>query len=201
LKLPPPSLNGDALHDYEVQGSYQAGGYLAFTASLALPFAAEGEGFGLFGSRAGGLFVDDSPVSLGGGGRSGPIDVAAMNTRLENGATVSHSATATAIGDDAATLENFARSRGVAGHDVIVHGARDAAGDVQFVVNGYFTHAQQIADAILANPSYSGGAINLVTCYGACGPAQELGAILDVEVNALPLKVDLHPFTGALRGH
>jgi len=108
---------------------------------------------------------------------------------------VSESSTATAIGDDANTLENFARSRGAAGHDVIVHG--DTAGN--FRVNGDITHPQQIADAILGNPGYDGGPINLVTCHGACGAAQELQEIMGVPVNALPGLVDLDPATGLLR--
>ena len=130
-----------------------------------------------------------------GAGHSAPMD-----TWLEAGATVRHSGTATAIGDDWATLENFSRSVGAAGHDVIVHGSVDASGEVQFFVNGNFTHAQQIADAVLANPAYRGGPINLVTCYGACGPAQELSAALGgVQVNALSTAVDLNARTGLLR--
>lgn len=42
---------------------------------------------------------------------------APMNSFMESGATISHSSTATAIGDDPNTLQNFARSRGAAGHD------------------------------------------------------------------------------------
>ncbi|HWU32162.1 MAG TPA: RHS repeat-associated core domain-containing protein [Marmoricola sp.] len=110
-------------------------------------------------------------------------------------ASVSESSTATAIGDDANTLQNFARSRGAAGHDVIVHG--DAEGN--FRVNGNITHPQQIADAILGNPGYRGGPINLVTCHGACGAAQELSEIMGVHVNALTGPVDLHPVTGLIR--
>jgi hypothetical protein len=118
-----------------------------------------------------------------------------MNSFLANGATVSHSSTATAIGDDENTLQNFARSLGAAGHDVIVHG--DTEGN--FAVNGMITNAQQIADAILENPGYGGGAINLVTCHGACGAAKELGDILGVPVIASIYKVDLSPVTGLLR--
>ena len=102
--------------------------------------------------------------------------------------------------DDAATQQNLARSRNAAGHDVIVHATHDAAGEVQFMVNGNFTNVHQIADAVLANPAYRGGPVNLVTCFGACGPAQELGGILGVRVTALPGKADLHPVTGLLRG-
>ena len=121
---------------------------------------------------------------------------------LTSGDTVRHSATATAIGDDWATSENFARSQGAAGHDVIVHAGPDAAaGEIQFYVNDNFSHAQQIADAVSANPAYTGGPINLVTCYGACGPAQELSAALGgVQVNALSVQVDLNARTGLLRG-
>ena len=122
-------------------------------------------------------------------------DASTMNSFLDNGATVSHSRTATAIGDDANTIQNFARSRGAAGHDVIVHG--DADGN--FRVNGMITNSQQIADAILENPDYSGEPISLVTCNGACGAAQELGEILGVSVTASLFDVDLDPITGLLR--
>jgi RHS repeat-associated protein len=118
-----------------------------------------------------------------------------MNSSLESGATVRHSPTATAIGDDASTVQNFARSRGAAGHDVIVHG--DMEGN--FRVNGMITHPQQIADAIWSNPDYRGGPINLATCFGARGAAQELGGIMGVPINASPHLVDLDPLTGLLR--
>jgi hypothetical protein len=118
---------------------------------------------------------------------------------LASGATVNYSDTATAIGDDENTLQNFARSQGADGHDVIVHGAAVDGDGTQFFVNGLPTHAQQIADAVLGNPDYAGGPINLVTCGGACGPAQELGEILGVDVRASSGNVDLDPGTGSLR--
>lgn len=86
--------------------------------------------------------------------------------------------------------------KGTAGHDVIVHG--DEFGN--FRVDGMITHPQQIADAILENPHYKGGPIQLVTCHGATGAAQELSDILGVEVrNASPHQVDLDPRTGLVR--
>ena len=121
--------------------------------------------------------------------------VAAMDSFSESGATISHSSTATAIGDDANTMTNFGRSRGAAGHDVIVHG--DEAGN--FRVNGDITNPNQIADAIRGNPNSGGGPINLVTCHGACGAAQELQGIMGVPVNASPFRVDLDPWSGFLR--
>jgi hypothetical protein len=117
-----------------------------------------------------------------------------MGGFIESGATISHSPTATAIGDDADTLQNFDRSQGVGGHDVIVHGQ-----DGEFIVNGMPTNPQQIADAVSANPDYTGGPVNLVTCGGACGPAQELSEILGVDVHASPGRVDLDPSGGFLR--
>ena len=127
-------------------------------------------------------------------------DAAVMGSEsfLEGGATVRFSETATAIGDDEDTLQNFARSTGAAGQDVIVHGAL-ADGEAQFVVNGIPTSAQQIADAVLANPNYSGGSICLVTCYGAQGLSQQLEDILGVDVTADAGRVDLDPQTGFLR--
>ena len=57
----------------------------------------------------------------------------------------------------------------------------DEAG-AAFLVDGVPTHANQIAEAILTNPHYNGDPIRLLTCYGGCGPAQELSNILRVPV-------------------
>lgn len=125
---------------------------------------------------------------------------APMNTVLENGATVRFSRTATAIGDDADTLQNLARSRGAGGHDLIVHGTV-VDGEAKFLVNGIPTHPNQIAEALFSNPEYLRGVtpVNLVTCHGACGLAQELRGILGVSVNARAGFVDIDPVTGVLR--
>jgi hypothetical protein len=119
-----------------------------------------------------------------------------MDSLTASGATVRHSATATAIGDDAATLTNFARSQGAGGrHDVIVHGT--AGG--RPIVNGNVTHAQQIADAILENPNYASGcSLTLVMCHGGRETASELSRILNVEVVATTRKAQLDPITGSL---
>ncbi|MFF8280825.1 FG-GAP-like repeat-containing protein [Streptomyces lateritius] len=105
------------------------------------------------------------------------------------GANVRYTRTATAIGDDANTIQNLLRSTGRNGHDVIVHG--DEQGN--FRVDGNITHPQQIADLVRENPYYDGGPVQLVTCHGACGAASELSAALGgVEVrNASPHQVDL----------
>jgi hypothetical protein len=123
-----------------------------------------------------------------------------MDSFLDNGATVHHSGTATAIGDDANTLTNFGRSQGSAGHDVVVHG-QVVNGQANFVTNGMPTHTQQIADAVLSNPSYvRGSPVQLVTCHGACGLADELShALGGARVTASPHLVDLDPATGLLR--
>jgi RHS repeat-associated protein len=188
-----------------INGTYQAfkngdieqiGRVVAHLVTLVGPLAAEKLG----------LFVAEE-VMIARNTSAGTVDAslakgATMDTSLANGSTVRHSATATAIGDDAATLRNFNRSQGTQGHDVIVHGNFDAAGEVQFRVNGDFTHTQQIADAVLANPAYTRGTpINLVSCYGACGTAQELSAALGgVRVNALPVPVFLSTEKGLLSG-
>jgi hypothetical protein len=125
-------------------------------------------------------------------------DAAPMGGFTESGSTIHNGATATAIGDDPDTLQNLARSNGAAGHDVIVHGQM-VDGEGQFIVDGNVTNPQQIADAVLSNPNYAGGPINLVTCYGGCGPAQELSEILGVPVNAGSGLVDLDPGSGLLR--
>jgi hypothetical protein len=134
---------------------------------------------------------------------SSPILVAPnsanMDSFLPNSSTVSHSGTATAIGDDAATMTNFGRSQGSAGHDVIVHGQM-VDGEAFFMTNGLPTHPQQIADAVLSNPAYAPGSpVELVTCHGACGLADELSTALGgVPVSASPYRVQIDPVTGLL---
>lgn len=125
---------------------------------------------------------------------------ATMDSFTWNGSTVRHSPTATAIGDDLNTGTNFRRSQGSAGHDVIVHG-QVIDGQAQFVTNGLPTHPQQIADAVLSNPSYvPGSPVQLVTCHGACGLADELSdALRGAPVRAVPGRVDIDPVTGLLR--
>ena len=120
---------------------------------------------------------------------------------LDNGATVRYSDTATAIGDDEHTIQNFVRSQGNGGHDLIIHGTEE--GD--FVVNEIFVHEQQVAQALVDNPAYDGGPLNLVVCHGACGPAQklrtslrELGFDPPPAMDARPNEVELDPVTGAL---
>ncbi len=72
--------------------------------------------------------------------------------------------------------------------------------DGHFRVDGMITHPQQIADALLENPHYTGGPVQLVTCHGGRGAAQELAAILGVDVrNASEHMVDLNPRTGLIR--
>ncbi|MFF9757280.1 hypothetical protein ACF1FC_31700 [Streptomyces sp. NPDC014344] len=113
------------------------------------------------------------------------------------GGSVRYTRTATAIGDDANTIQNLLRSKGNYGHDVIVHGNEQG----EFIVDGKITHPQQIADLVRENPYYDGGPIQLVTCHGACKAADELSdALGGVEVkNASGHQVDLDPRTGKVR--
>ncbi|MFH8562469.1 DUF6531 domain-containing protein [Streptomyces sp. NPDC017988] len=113
------------------------------------------------------------------------------------GDNVRYTKTATAIGDDANTLQNLRRSKGTYGHDVIVHGNKQG----EFIVDGKVTHPQQIADLVRENPNYHGGPIQLVTCHGACKAAGELSKALGgVEVrNASGHQVDIDPRTGRVR--
>jgi hypothetical protein len=88
--------------------------------------------------RLGLVIAEDAVIARDiSGGRNAALANGTMDTSLANGDTVRHSVTATAIGDDSATLTNFNRSRGSQGHDVIVHGNFDANGEVQFVTNGH----------------------------------------------------------------
>ncbi|MFJ9713415.1 RHS repeat domain-containing protein [Streptomyces sp. NPDC101234] len=112
------------------------------------------------------------------------------------GSKVRYSETATAIGDDANTIQNFVRSTGTNGHDVIVHG--DEAGN--FRVDGLITHPEQIAQLVRENPHYRGGPIQIVSCHAACGSAEELAEALGVKVTgASKHQVDLDPTTGTVR--
>jgi RHS repeat-associated protein len=110
------------------------------------------------------------------------------------GNTVRYSPTATAIGDDEATVTNFNRSKGLEGHDVIVHGNTEG----QFVIDGQITHAGQVAEAIRNNPAYEGGPINLVTCHAACGVGPELEQIMGVPVRSMEGQVRLNAQTSLL---
>ncbi|MFE7033661.1 SpvB/TcaC N-terminal domain-containing protein [Streptomyces sp. NPDC057621] len=113
-----------------------------------------------------------------------------------SGTGVRYSATATAIGDDANTVQNFVRSTGKFGHDVIVHG--DEAGNIR--VGGHVTNARQIAQLVRENPHYAGGPIQLVMCHGACRAAKQLRVLLGTDVrNASRFPVDLNPRTGQVR--
>ncbi|MFE2534956.1 hypothetical protein [Streptomyces sp. NPDC059371] len=112
------------------------------------------------------------------------------------GSKVRYSETATAIGDDANTIQNFMRSTGAKGHDVIVHG--DEAGN--FRVDGFITHPEQIAQLVRENPSYKGGPIQIVSCHAACGSAEELAEAMGVKITgASKHQVDLDPVAGTVR--
>lgn len=83
---------------------------------------------------------------------------------------------------------------------MIVHGTDPAYGTpTEFFVNELRTHPQQIADAILGNPAYKGGPVNLVTCFGNCGPAQALQEILGVEVKSADGFARISPKTNTLQ--
>jgi hypothetical protein len=108
------------------------------------------------------------------------------------GAEVEHGEGFTRIGADERSVnvaKNVAREPGY--HDVVVHGAMYDEGGAAFHVSptpegaGLPTHANQIADQVLSNPSYRPGQpIRLLTCWGACGPAQELSNLVGAEVKA-----------------
>ncbi|MEU4178522.1 hypothetical protein [Streptomyces sp. NPDC026589] len=78
----------------------------------------------------------------------------------------------TAIGYDRSTMVNFDRVRPLDGyHDVVVHGNAQGffePGRVNHAEQGFSagdTHPSHIAEAIRANPSYSGGPVRLVSCH------------------------------------
>ncbi|WP_019673311.1 hypothetical protein [Psychrobacter lutiphocae] len=108
---------------------------------------------------------------------------------LPSGATVRFGVNYTSIGDDIRTINITNNSRlEPQMHNVIVHGElenRDKNTTNNMYVNDLPTHTQQIADAILSNPSYKGEIINLISCHSACnGTAQELSNITGSIVRA-----------------
>ena len=109
---------------------------------------------------------------------------------LDNGVDVRHSDTATAIGNDFAVQINFERSTNLAPEyfDIIVHGKMRDGGAGFITGDGWFTHAQQISDAVVRNPAFSGQDVRLLSCFGACGPAQEVANILQTNVEAVPFR-------------
>ncbi len=102
------------------------------------------------------------------------------------GSDVAHAPDVTRIGSDQRTInvtQNSSRLDNY--HDVVVHGDLYDANGAIFFVDGLPTHANQIADAIKSSPFWNGSKpIRLLTCYGACGPAQEVSNILKIEVKA-----------------
>ncbi|WP_256669312.1 RHS repeat domain-containing protein [Streptomyces fulvorobeus] len=132
-----------------------------------------------------------------GGAAGGGVTVAGAGTSFTWATSeVRYSRTATAIGDDPNTTQNFLRSTGARGHDVIVHG--DEAGN--FRVDGLLTNPQQIAQLVRENPHYEGGPIQIVSCHAACGSAGELAKIMGVRITgASRHQVDLDPLLGTVR--
>ncbi|MFJ9718927.1 RHS repeat-associated core domain-containing protein [Streptomyces sp. NPDC101213] len=131
-----------------------------------------------------------------GGASGGSLTAGAGVSFTWAGSKVRYSETATAIGDDANTIQNFLRSTGAKGHDVIVHG--DEMGN--FRVDGYITHPEQISQLVRENPHYKGGPIQIVSCHSACGSAQELAEAMGVKVTgASKHQVDLDPAAGTVR--
>jgi hypothetical protein len=101
------------------------------------------------------------------------------DSHLPAGDPVYHRPGGTAIGYDSSTMRNFDAVAPQPGyHDVVVHGERNGlfrpgqvgADGADHPAN--YTHPQQIADAIRANPHYDGGPVRLVSCHtGTVDPA------------------------------
>ncbi|WP_444947451.1 WXG100 family type VII secretion target [Micromonospora ureilytica] len=121
------------------------------------------------------------------------------DANLPAGDPVYHRPNSTAIGYDSATMRNFDAVAPIPGHhDVVVHGERTGlfrpglvgADGADHPAN--FTHPQQVADAIRANPHYDGGPVRLVSCHtGTVAPeagvppaAQQVADALAVPVTA-----------------
>ena len=119
------------------------------------------------------------------------------DSHLPAGDPIYHGENSTAIGYDSRTMRNFGGVQPEPGfHDVVVHGEPDGrfrpgmigADGADRPAN--FTHPNQIADAIRANPNYDGGPVRLVACYsgmvdeaaGVLPPAQQIADSLGVPV-------------------
>ena len=142
--------------------------------------------------------VEGPAVSLG----RGPAATMTSGSKsfMATGADVELGQGFTRIGGDKASVavaDYVAREPEL--HDVIVHGKPNfEQGKAVFSVSptpsssGLPTHANQIAEQVLLNPSYSPGQpVRLLTCWGACGPAQELSNILRAPVHASTFEVGI----------
>ena len=120
-----------------------------------------------------------------------------LNGFTDSGANVHMSDIATAIGDDAATLNNFKNVIATDdGHFVIVHGSMDydGLGGISFV-NGEPVNTAQIAAAVRSNPAYvEGSQVCFASCWsGSSGTAQDLANELGAPVFAptAPVRFDV----------
>ena len=105
-----------------------------------------------------------------------------------SGDSVYHGNYSTAIGDDAATVNNFNNAINTGnGHNVIVHGQLDYddLGGIP-TVNGRETNPAQISDAVKSNPNYvEGSQVCFASCWsGSSGSAQQLANELGAPVFA-----------------
>ncbi|GAA3348353.1 hypothetical protein GCM10020358_66530 [Amorphoplanes nipponensis] len=118
---------------------------------------------------------------------------------LPGGDPVYHGDNRTAVGYDSATMLNFDTARPEPGyHDAVVHGLPNGQfrpgliGENGADVPGNYTHANQIAEAIRADPGYAGGPVRLVSCHtgrvedglDTLPAAQQVADILGVPVMA-----------------
>lgn len=147
------------------------------------------------GSLAGGVAVGEALGGLTGAAEAGVDSAGAdalasatnnideLGSFTATGSQITNGSGITVVGSDPVSLRvasNVAPLNGA--FDVVVHGVPyDDAGAV-FSVDGLPTNANQIAEAILSNPTWNGQPIRLLTCYGGCGPVQELSDILGVPV-------------------
>ena len=140
----------------------------------------------LVGGIADGLasdVADLGPQILGDISGTVPNRIDEMGSFTASGSDIYHGPGVTRIGSDGVSVrvaDNAARIDGV--HDVVVHGVPYDESGAILSVDGMPTNANQVAEAVRANPDWNSQPIRLLTCYGGCGPAQELSNILDVPV-------------------
>ncbi|MEW1552198.1 ricin-type beta-trefoil lectin domain protein, partial [Streptomyces tsukubensis] len=107
----------------------------------------------------------------------------AADNYTPGGHAIRHGETATAVGSDPRTINNFNNVLNEAGmHDIVAHGTRDG-----FIrLDGELTNGGQLVEAVRSNPNYrEGQACRLIVCHsGVSGVAQQVADELGVPVLA-----------------
>ncbi|MFE4972105.1 RHS repeat-associated core domain-containing protein [Kitasatospora sp. NPDC056651] len=122
----------------------------------------------------------------GGGGGSGGGHASTPAGPIDNytpgGHAVRHSPTATAVGSDQRTINNYNKVLNTGIHDIVAHGTRDG----YISLDGELTNGGQLVEAVRSNPAYvEGQPCRLMVCHsGVSGVGQQVANELGVYVLA-----------------